>query len=167
MEGKTFGELATPVVPGISWTAPEKSRAWLQPTKEVDVATIAQLYIAVLAAPEAANDVLDALETKTPIATIAETFMLVGVSKGLHTIDAGILVMPVIMETLKTIADMNDIDTVMFPSELEKDITIHPRIIRKMTEEIMAGETEVVEEAMPMEEPAPMGLMSRKKKEGV
>lgn len=167
MEGKTFGELATPVVPGISWTAPEKSRPWLRPPSDVDVSSIAQQYMGILAAPEAANDVLDALETKTPIAVIAQTFMMTGVAQGKHTIDAGILVMPVIMETLKTIADMNDIDTVMFPSELEKDITIHPRIIRKMTEEIMAGETEVVEEAMPMEEPAPMGLMSRKKKEGV
>jgi len=167
MESKTFGEVAAPVAPGISWTAPEKSRPWLRPPSDTDVATVAKQYMGVLSAPEAANDILDALETKTPIAVIAQTFMLTGVAQGKHTVDAGILVMPVIMETLKTIADMNDIDTVMFPSELDKGITVHPRIIRKMTEELMSGEAEVVEEAVPMEEPAPMGLMSRKKKEGV
>lgn len=169
MESKSFGEVATPVVPGISWTAPAKSRAWLLPPAETDVASIAQQYMGVLSAPEVANDILDALETKTPIAVIAQSFMLAGVSKGIHTIDAGVLVMPVIMETLKTIADLNDIDTVMFPSDLDKGTTVHPRIVRKLTEEIMAGagKEEVVEESMPVEkEPMPMGLMSRKK-EGV
>ena len=165
MEGKTFCEVATPVVPGISWTAPEKSRAWLRPPVDVDVATIAQQYMGVLSAPSAANDILDALESKTPIAVIAESFMLAGVSKGLHTIDAGVLVMPVIIETLKTIADINDIKTVIFPSEIDSK-TIHPRIARKVAEELMLPEPVAEEPAMPEEEAAPTGLMSRKK-EGV
>lgn len=162
MEGKTFGEIATPVVPGISWTAPEKSRAWLRPPVDVDVATIAQQYMGILSAPSAANDILDALESKTPIAVIAESFMLAGVSKGLHTVDAGVLVMPVIIETLKTIADMNDIKTIVFPSELDSK-TIHPRIVRRVAEELMLPEPVAEEPAMPEEEAAPAGLMSRKK----
>lgn len=162
MEGKTFGEIATPVVPGISWTAPEKSRAWLRPPVDVDVATIAQQYMGILSAPSAANDILDALESKTPIAVIAESFMLAGVSKGLHTVDAGVLVMPVIIETLKTIADMNDIKTIVFPSELDSK-TIHPRIVRRVAEELMLPEPVAEEPAMLEEEAAPAGLMSRKK----
>lgn len=162
MEGKTFGEIATPVAPGISWTAPEKSRAWLRPPVDVDVATIAQQYMGILSAPSAANDILDALESKTPIAVIAESFMLAGVSKGLHTVDAGVLLMPVIIETLKTIADMNDIKTIVFPSELDSK-TIHPRIVRRVAEELMLPEPVAEEPTMPEEEAAPTGLMSRKK----
>lgn len=160
-----FGDIAVTVPPGISWTAPEKGRDWLRPPAEVDVGSIAQQYMAVLSAPQVANDILDALETEVPIAVIAESFMLTGVNKGIHTIDAGILVMPVIMETLKTIADMNDIKTVMFPSDLDEG-KIHPRIMRKLMESVKAVEAEQpMEEAMPEEKPM-MGLMSRKK-EGV
>lgn len=161
-----FGEIAASVVPGVSWTAAPKSRPWLRPPSEVDVGTLAQQYMAVLAAPQVANDILDALETELPIATIAESLMLSGVNKGLHTVDAGVLVMPVIMETLKTIADMNDIKTVMFPSDID-DGTIHPRVKRKLLESIKTIEAEApMEEAAAEEKPMMTGLMSRKK-EGV
>lgn len=161
-----FGDIAVAAPPGISWTAPSQSRAWLRPPAEVDVTALANQYMAMLGSPQAANDTLDALETEVPIAIIAETIMLAGVNKGIHTIDAGILVMPVIMETLKTIADMHDIKTVMFPSELDEG-TVHPRVMRKMMEAMKA-----VSEEQPMDEAAteekPMaGLMSRKMKEGV
>ena len=136
-----FGDIATPVVPGVSWTAPEKSRAWMRPPAEVDVGALAQQYMAVLSAPQVANDILDALETELPIAVIAESFMLSGVSKGIHSIDAGVLVMPVIMETLKTIADMNGIKTVMFASELDEG-TVHPRVMRQLMESIKTVEAE-------------------------
>lgn len=160
-----FADVASFVPPGVSWTAPAKGRAWLRPPKEVDVAAIAQQYMAVLSAPQVANDILDALETELPIATIAESLMLTGVHKGIHTVDAGILVMPVIMETLKTIADMNDIKTVMFPSDLDEG-TIHPRVQRKLMESLKTIEAEApMEEAVPEEKPM-TGLMSRKK-EGV
>lgn len=160
-----FGDIATAVPPGISWTAPEKSRAWMRPPAEVDVKSLANQYMAVLSAPQVANDILDALETEVPIVTIAESFMLSGASKGLHSIDAGVLVMPVIMETLKTIADMNDIKTTMFPTDLDEG-KVHPRIQRQLMKSVMAVQSEQpMEEAMPEEKPM-MGLMSRKK-EGV
>lgn len=161
-----FGDIAVAAPPGISWTAPAQSRAWLRPPAEVDVTALANQYMTLLASPQAANDTLDALETKVPIAVIAETIMLTGVSKGIHTIDAGVLVMPVIMETLKTIADMHDIETVMFPSELDEG-TIHPRIMRKMMEAIKTmSDEQPAEEPMVEEKPA-TGLMARKMKEGV
>lgn len=160
-----FGDIATSVAPGISWTAPEKSRAWLNPPAEVDVKTLAGQYMSVLSAPQVANDILDALETELPIATIAESFMLSGVNKGLHSIDAGVLVMPVIMETLKTIADMNNIKTVMFPTDIDEG-KIHPRVQRELMKSIKNVEAEQPMEEVMSEEKPMMGLMSRKK-EGV
>lgn len=159
-----FGDIATAIPPGISWSAQPKTRAWNSPPADVDVASIAQQYMAVLSAPEVANDVLDALESKAPIAVIAEAFMLGGVHKGNHSLDAGILVMPVIMETLQTIAEFNDIKTVMFPSDLDEK-TVHPRVMRKVIESVMAAQPE--EPAPPVAEEPSMGLMSRVKKEGM
>lgn len=164
LENETkVGEVFAPVAPGISWTAPPKSRPWLNPPAQVDVSSVAKSYMVALGDAEAANDILDALETGVPIATIAESFMLANVSKGRHTLDAGILVMPVIMEVLKSIADFNDIKVVMFQKDLEKGTTIPPRVFREFVNKMNAPveEQEVVQEEMP-EEPA--GLMARKQK---
>lgn len=167
LENETkVGDVLTAVPPGISWTAEPKSRPWMKPPQHTDVTTIARGYMMSLGQPEATNDVLDALETKVPLATIAETFMLANVAKGRHTLDAGVLVMPVIIEVLKSIAEFNKIETVLFQEELEKGTTIHPRVLRQYMEKMKnkSGEP-VVEEPMPIEEPK--GLMARKNKEVV
>lgn len=163
----TVGDMYQPVPPGVSWTAPPKSRPWLNPPEETDIVAIANNYITTLGDEAMVNDILDALETKTPLALIAEYFVMIGVSTGKHTLDAGVLVMPVVIEVLKTIAVMNKIDTVTFPKELEKGMTVHPRVLRKVIEDMtkrVGGEPE--EEAI-AEAPVETGLMARKKKEGV
>lgn len=164
LENETkVGDVLTAPVPGISWTAPPKGRPWLNPPAQVDVSTVAKSYMMSLGDAEAANDILDALETGVPIATIAETFMLANVSKGRHTLDAGILVMPVIMEVLKSIADFNDIKVVMFQKDLEKGTTIPPRVMREFVNKMNqpAKEPVMEEEVAPKE---PTGLMARKQK---
>ncbi len=162
----TVGEMLNPVPPGVSWTAPPKSRPWLNPPKDTDVVTIANTYISALGSVESMNDVLDAIDTEVPLAVIAESLVLNGVSTGKHTLDAAVLVMPVVIEVLKTIAALNKVDVVVFPKELEKGMTIHPRVLRQVitdTTQAVAEKAEsVVEEA-----PASKGLMSRMKKEGV
>lgn len=163
----TVGEVFQPVPPGVSWTAPPKSRPWLNPPQDTDIVTIANTYISLLGSSEVANDVLDALETKIPLSLIAESFLLNGVSAGKHTLDAAVLVMPVVIEVLKTIAELHNIDTITFPDELEKGMTVPPRVLKKVIEDMTksaAGGAPVEEETMP---PAPTGLMARKKKEGV
>jgi hypothetical protein len=162
----TIGQMFQPVAPGVSWTAPPKSRPWLNPPKDTDVVSIANTYIGLLSSAEVANDLLDALETKIPLSLIAETFLLSGVSSGKHTLDAAVLVMPVVIEVLKTIAVMNDIETVTFPEELEKGMKVHPRILKQVIKD-MTERADNITEDEPMLAPAEMGLMSRKKKEGV
>jgi hypothetical protein len=162
----TVGEMFQPVAPGVSWTAPPKSRPWLTPPTDTDVVSIANTYIGLLSSAEVANDLLDALETKTPLSLIAETFLLSGVSSGKHTLDAAVLVMPVVIEILKTIAMMNDIETVTFPEELEKGMKVHPRVLKQIIKD-MTERADNITEDEPMLAPAEMGLMSRKKKEGV
>jgi hypothetical protein len=156
------GDVVSITPPGISWTAPSKSRPWMNAPKVVDVSSVAQGYINSLGQAEVANDILDALESEIPLATIAETFMLTGVNKGRHTLDAGILVMPVIIEVLQSIADFNNIKTVKFTEDLVKGTTIHPRVLREFAKKVSQPTEPVMEEA-PMVEPK--GLMARKNKE--
>lgn len=160
-----FGDMAVPVPPGVSWTAPPKGRPWSAPPKAVSVAAVAKGYIDALGQAEAANDILDALETGVPLEIIAETFMLGGVSKGRHTLDAGILVMPVILEVLQSIADFNNIETVKFTQELEKGTSIHPRVLREFAKK--ASEVSAEPAAEEAATPAVAGLMARKSKEVV
>ena len=164
LENETkLGDVYSPIAPGISWTAPPKGRPWLNPPKQVSVSNVAKSYMMSLAEPDLANDILDSLESGVPIATIAETFMLINVSAGRHTLDAGILVMPVIMELLKSIADFNDIKVVMFQQDLEKGTSIPPRVMREFVQNMTTPKEEPVmeEEVLPEE---PVGLMARKQK---
>lgn len=156
------GDVISNAPPGISWTAPSKGRPWMNAPKVVDVSAVAQGYINSLGQAEAANDILDALESEIPLAVIAETFMLTGVHKGRHTLDTGILVMPVIIEVLQSIADFNNIKTVKFTEELVKGTTVHPRVLREFAKKVSTP----VEAAEPvMEQEQPTGLMARKNKE--
>ena len=157
-----FSDLAVVVPPGISWTAPVKGRPWMNPPKNVSVTDISQQYIAAIGDEAVANDVLEALETQTPLAVVAEVLMMSGVSKGMHTLDAGVMVMPVIIEVLKTIAEFNKIKYSVFPDELEKGATVPSRVLKQVINDMTSKVAKVpVEE--PMNEEEQMGLMSRKK----
>ena len=157
-----FADMAVAVPPGISWTAPLKGRPWMNPPKSVSITDISQQYIGAIGDEAALNEVLDALESKAPLAVIAEVLMMGGVSKGLHTLDAGVLVMPVIIETLKTVAELNGIEYTVFPDDLEKGNVVPPRVLKQVIGEMTAKVAEpVAEEPVAQEEQT--GLMARKK----
>lgn len=164
-----LGEVLVSTPPGVSWTDAPKSRPWLSAPQITSATKLAHQYIGMLGAKESTNDLLDALETNVPLAVFAETIMLGGVSKGIHTIDAGILIMPVIIEVLKTIAEFNNIKYVVFPEELNEGTTVPPRVLRKVIDDMTKGvaATEVAPMAEPVLPEEPTGLMARTKKVGV
>lgn len=148
-----------PVPPGISWTAEPRSRPWSTPPKLVKVSEIAQGYIDNLSTPSAINNALGAIETGVPLAALANALMLAGVASGVHTIDAGILVTPVIIEMLVTLAEVHGVEYQVFEKDPDEDI-IPARIInRAMKKTSTASEEEV---AAPVVEIS--GLMSRNNK---
>lgn len=160
----TAGQVLQPIPAGISWTAPEKSRAWQNPPKFTKFSDVANNYITMLSSRDMANSVLDALDTKAPLASLAEVIMLSGVQKGAHTLDTGVLVMPIIIEMLKTVAMMNDIKTVTYSEEYDDMRVIPTRAIKMALASSM--EMPVEEMSSPAEEPK-MGLMQRKTKMGI
>lgn len=148
-----------PVPPGISWTAEPRSRPWSNPPKLVKVSEIAQGYIDNLSTPSAINNALGAIETGVPLAALANALMLASVASGVHTIDAGILVTPVIIEMLVTLAEIHGVEYQVFEKDPDEDI-IPARIInRAMKKTSTASEEEVVAPVVELS-----GLMSRNNK---
>jgi len=160
----TAGQVLRSTPVGFSWTAPEKSRAWQNPPKFTKLSDVANNYIAMLSSKNMANSVLDAVETKAPLASLAETIMLAGVLKGAHTLDTGILVMPIIIEMLKTVAMIHDIKTVTYSEEYDDMRSIPTRAVKMALASNMEMPTE--EMSSPVEE-LKTGLMQRKTKMGI
>jgi hypothetical protein len=157
----TAGQVLQPIPAGISWTAPEKSRAWQNPPKFTKLSDVANNYIAMLSSKQMANSVLDALDTKAPLASLAETIMLSGVHKGAHTLDTGVLVMPIIIEMLKTVAMIHNIKTVTYSEEYDDMRVIPTRAVKMALSSNMETPTE--EMSSPAQE-SKAGLMQRKTK---
>jgi len=107
-------------VPGISWTVAPKTYTWQRPPKYVQTADIAKVYIDAFSDKEITDAMVDTIKKGLPLASIAEMLMLSGVGKGTHTIDSGILVTPIIIELLKTLAIINDIEFHMFMEDKVK-----------------------------------------------
>lgn len=161
--------LMNPVPPGVSWTAPEKSRPWQNPPKLVNIGDVAGYYVDAIGNGDTLNDLLDALETGVPLAVIGEALMMAGVSRGMHTLDAGILVMPVIIEMLQTVAEMHGTKFVIYPDDYDKEVVVSNRVARLAVQKAMKkleGEdiTEAEQEVPPAQ---PKGLMAKKQKEVV
>jgi hypothetical protein len=146
-----------PVPPGISLTDKPRTTPWNTPPNMVNVSDIAQKYVDGLSSPEMLNSTLDAIETGVPLAALANAMMLTGVASNGHTIDAGILVIPVIIEMLVTLAEIHDIEYTVFPKAADAD-DIPARVIKNAMKK--AGAPVVEEEVAPVVELS--GLMARK-----
>ena len=101
-----------------------------------------------------------------PLTTLANTIQMSGVMEGKHSIDTGILAMPVIIENMMAIGDALGIK---YNSGLEDDAklmsdrdSLANRSIMKLRQEKDMPTKPVEKEPMPMKEEKPMGLMSRR-----
>ena len=159
-------DVLQPIAPGISWTAPEKSRPWQQPPQLVNVGDVIQKYMDSFSDPEAISNAIDALETKVPLSVMAQSIMLNHVSEGVHTLDMGILVMPVLIELLITFADLSKTDYTVFPDEIEKQNIIPLGIAKLAMKKALEGMQKTVDKTIEeAQETKPTGLMARKQKE--
>lgn len=155
-------DVIQPVAPGISWTAPEKSRPWQQPPQLVNIGEVVQRYMDSFSDPEVMSNAIDAIETKVPLSVMAQSIMLNHVSEGVHTMDMGILVMPVIIELLITFAELSKVDYIVFPDQIEKQNIIPVGVARLAMKKALESMEKTAEQ---VQETKPAGLMARKQKE--
>lgn len=157
-------------IPGMSLTAELGGRPWQNPPQYATVEQALEYYIPRLTADEVTDQLLDVLEMGVPVSTLANTMQLSGVMEGKHSVDVGVLVMPVIMEMISYIADTAGVEYDMGTDKPKKvSETLVDKALTKLQEEedkdvkenevIPEVEIQVVEEQT-MEQPA--GLMSRR-----
>jgi hypothetical protein len=152
-------DLIKPVPPGISFTDIPRTTPWNTPPKMVKVSDIAQKYVDGLSSPETLNSTLGSIETGVPLAALANAIMLTGVGSNGHTIDAGILVLPVIIEMLVTLAEIHGVEYTVFPKDPNEDV-IPDRVVRNAMKK--AAEPLDKKEVQAAPEIKLSGLMARK-----
>ena len=163
-------------IPGQSLTAEVGSRPWQNPPRYATVDEALEHYIPRITSSEMSNELLDIMEMGVPVTAIADTIQTGGVMQGLHTVDVGVLILPVLMEMLAYIAEDADIEYELgMKARIDEDkipeskIALSMRKMRKEMPEAMASEKENVTVEEPVEEAPeeevvapPAGLMSRR-----
>jgi len=155
-------------IAGMSLTAEPGNRPWQQPPQHATVEAAIEYYLPKLSDEVFYEELLNVMELGIPLTTIANGIQLNGVMSGIHTIDVGILVMPVIVETLAFLGDEAGVDYELGTDrEVDSDLVSESQIalaIKKQKQKgspSMEAPVEQEEEHM-VEEPESSGLMSRR-----
>lgn len=157
-------------IPGHSLTKELGSRPWQQPAQYTTVEDALDYYIPRLESDEVSQQLLDVLEMGIPVTTVANTMQLGSVMEGKHSVDVGMLILPVLVELIMLIADSAGVE---YTSGLEKDKKMRSSTIdmaiskfkeQKDEPELDEGDSEqTIEEMKKAADERATGLMSRSK----
>jgi hypothetical protein len=159
-------------IAGQSLTAELGNRPWQQPPQYSTVEDALQYYIPRLTNPEMLDDLLNVMETGIPLTTLANAIQSSGVMEGKHSLDVGILIMPVLMETMAYLAEESGIEyEVGTNKKIGSDKPSQAAVARALTmvkkkKGKVSEEPEEEQVEMELEEPSG-GLMSRRNTDGV
>lgn len=151
-------------VPGMAMTHELGARPWQSPPQFPTVDEVINFYMDRMATEEYMEQAVEVMEMGVPVTTIANTMQMAGVMEGKHSIDVGMLVIPLIMEMLMLIAENAGIEYDDGLSDDKPTKTSDARldmVRREMKERIDDVEEEPEVEAEPMAE-EPKGLMARR-----
>jgi len=115
-------------IPGQSLTHELGARPWQTPAQYTTVEEALDYYIPRFANDEVTEQLMDVLEMGVPVTTLANTIQLGGVMEGKHSVDVGMLVIPVLMELIMYTADSEGIE---YNTGMEKDTEVRGTQIDK------------------------------------
>lgn len=92
-------------IPGQSMLHELGARPWQSPPQYSTVEEVVDFYISKMATDEVSVQIADILEMDVSVVDLAHTMQLANVMEGVHTIDVGVLVTPVLMEFIMLIGD--------------------------------------------------------------
>jgi len=158
-------------IPGMGMTHEVGARPWQTPPTYTTVEEASDYYIERMSNPAFREQLIDVMEMKIPLTTLANTIQLASVMEGLHTVDVGMLMIPILVETMMLIGDSAE---VKYVTGMEESKGERPAMINKIVNgmKMKQGEDEEMpmeetieeptqDEEMPMEE-EPKGLMARR-----
>ena len=157
-------------IPGQSLTSEPGARPWEQPAKYSTVEDTLEFYIDSLSQPKKMAAMLDKIEEGAPLTLIVDTIQTQGVTQGLHTLDVGILVAPVLIEFLKASAEQAEVPYTVGTEEEDVANEEDEAMASLVTKEVYAeeGEEPMMEEPVAEEQEMPVrkaGLMAPRKSE--
>ena len=157
-------------IPGMSLTAEVGSRPWQNAPKYGTVDEAVEHYISRIVTPSRTEELLDIMELGVPVTSIADSLQMGGVMKGLHSVDVGVLVIPVIMEMLAYLAEKEgkeEYEDKIPDAKIELAMKKVRKLDAKNEDESMDKDVEETVEDMAEEETAPTGLMARRTPDGI
>lgn len=167
-----YGNRTEPIleapIPGMAMTHEVGARPWQTPPQYPTVNKAAQYYVVSMQDESFVEQAINLMETGMPITLIANNMQLMSVMEGKHTIDVGMLLIPVIMEMLMLIGDRAGIK---YATGMERDKEIELKdsaseaAFSRFQKELDKPEVEdviVEEEKEKEEQEKSMGLMARR-----
>jgi len=137
-------------IPGQSLTAELGARPWQQPSQYATVEEAIDYYVTRIESEEVTTQLLDVLEMGVPVTTVANAMQSSSVMEGKHTVDVGMLVLPVIIELISLIADAAKIK---YTSGLEGDDRVRGSLVDKAVMKLESKRSEKdIEEKEPENE---------------
>ena len=156
-------------IPGQSLTMEPGNAPWEQPPLYADTQQVLAFYLEKLQDEDIMDDALFAFSQGFPISTFVESMTTVGVMEGYHTVDASILISPVLHEYLFSIAKAAGIDAVENekPTKDEKaKATQKKRLVILLQKEFGDSLNDQTSEGLnPLEEEPEMPLPSENEEE--
>jgi len=164
---ETSPEFDAPI-PGMSLTHELGARPWQSPPQFPTVEGAIEYYIERMTTEEFKSQLFDVLEMGVSVTALVNTIQLASVMDGVHTVDVGILVSPILMEFIMLLADKAGVKyTTGLEDTEEPRKTLVLKSLNKFREETDEPQedtdTETVAADVPEEKPAmPTGLMARR-----
>ena len=149
-------------IPGEGLTHELGDRPWQKPAQLTNIDDVMPFYRDKILDEEFVPNLLQVIEMGMPLTTIANAMQSAAVMEGVHSIDVGVLMLPIVVELLKFVAEKNDVKYVTGMEKREaapNDEMITALAMKEMGEEKDMPEEPVEKE--PVEEPQPRGLMAR------
>tara|TARA_X000001036_G_C20355620_1_gene674400 strand:+ start:137 stop:643 length:507 start_codon:yes stop_codon:yes gene_type:complete len=110
MKLKMAEEMLDAPIPGMSLTHELGARPWQQPSQFPTVDDAIEYYMASMTSEEYMEQLIDILEMGVPVTSIANSMQLASVMEGKHTVDVGMLVVPLLMELIMMLGDSAGIE---------------------------------------------------------
>ena len=97
-------------IPGMSLTHELGDRPWQTPARHANVDEVMDYYMERMSSEEFMVQVVEVLESGVPVTVLANTIQMASVMDGVHSLDTGMLVLPMIMEMMMMLAESADIE---------------------------------------------------------
>ena len=154
-------------IPGMHMTSELGSFPWQQPPQYSSIEEVIEYYTDRMSSEEFNDQLVDIMEMGVPLTTLANTIQMSGVLEGKHTIDTGMLVMPILIEMMRLVGDSAKVKYNVGLDNKKKN-TVRESLLGSLKEKLKNKDEQnnkkETKDKIVMEEEEPKGLMSRRNK---